>query len=320
MKPYIKLFAISFIVFSLIFGGIAFWVVNTLNDFERVDVEAVDAFKSDVNIVDSVEDEELDPYIKMINDSKRFNVLLLGTTNNLLTDTMMVASYDPIAKRLDIISLPRDTYYEREGYNGKDQRKLNAAYGVRENKAQSAMNAASDVLGMPIHNFVKLDYKAVSRIVDALGGITVNIKFDMYYTDPYDKPPLVINFKKGEQLLNGSDAVKYLRFRENDDKTHSQGDIGRIGRQQDFMNKIIRKSLGLNLPKVVGIAKEYVETGLETKEILSYTNNIIGIKNDNIKMYMLPGTSEWIEGVSYYIQDKEKTKELVKELYENPLQ
>jgi len=319
MNFYIRLFAISFIVFSLLFGGIAFWVVNTLNDFDRVDVEAVDAFKSDVELADSEEDEVLDPYIKMINDSKRFNILLLGT-NNLLTDTMMVASYDPIAKRLDMISLPRDTYYERKGYNGKDQRKLNAAYGVRENKAQSAMNAASDVLGMPIHNFVKLDYKAVSGIVDALGGIIVNIKFDMYYTDPYDKPPLVINFKKGEQVLNGSDAVKYLRFRENDDKTHSQGDIGRIARQQDFMKKLIRKSLGLNLPKIVGIAKEYVETGLETKEILSYTNNIIGIKNENIKMYTLPGSSEWIEGVSYYIQDKDKTKELVSELYQNPLQ
>ncbi len=315
MKFYIKLFAISFIVFTLIFGGITLWVLNTLNDLNRVDIEAVDAFKNDIEPGDSEEEVEIDPYAKMINDSERFNVLLLGTTNNLLTDTIIVASFDPTTKGLDFISLPRDTYYEREGYNGKDQRKLNAAYGVRENRAQSAMNAASDVMGMPIHNFVKVDYAALAKIVDAVGGVTINIPFDIYYTDPYDKPPLVISFTKGQKHLSGSDAVKYLRFRKNDDGTHSDGDIGRISRQQDFINKLVRKSLGLNLPKVVGIAKEYVETGLSTMEILSYTNSIIGMKNESIRMHVLPGVPEYIEGVSYYIQDKELTKTLVTELY-----
>ncbi len=315
MKFYVKIFAISFIVFTLIFGGITLWILDTLNDLNRVDIEAVDAFKNDDNLLDSQDEEELDPYAKMINDSKRFNVLLLGTTNNLLTDTIIVASFDPTSKVLDFISLPRDTYYEREGYNGKDQRKLNAAYGVRENRAQSAMNAVSDVLGMPIHNFVKVDYAAVAKIVDAVGGITVNIPFNMYYTDPYDKPPLVISFTKGQKHLNGSDAVKYLRFRKNDDGSHSDGDIGRINRQQDFVNKLVRKSLGLNLPRVVGIAKEYVETGLSTKEILSYTNSIIGMKNENIRMHVLPGVPEYIDAVSYYTQNKEETKALVTELY-----
>ena len=315
MKFYLKLFAISFIVFTLIFGGITLWILNTLNDFNRVEIEVADTFKSDVELVDSIDKQEIDPYVKMMNESKRFNVLFLGTTNNLLTDTMFVASYDPTTKKMDVISLPRDTYYEREGFNAKDQKKLNAAYGVRENKAQSAINAASDVLGVPIHNFVKLDYSAVAKIVDAIGGINVNIKFDMYYTDPYDKPPLVIDFKKGEHLLKGSDAVKYLRFRENDDKTHSEGDIGRIRRQQDFINKLIRKSLGFNLPKVVSITKDYVETGLDTKEILGYTNSIIGIKSESIKMHVLPGDAKYIDGVSYFIQDKDKTKETITEIY-----
>lgn len=261
-----------------------------------------------------VEEEEVDPYLKMINESDRVNILCLGYAKG-LTDTIIVASFEPNDKLLDLISIPRDTYLHREGYDSNWQKKINAAYTGKDplERAHSAMDAARDVLHIPIHHFVWVKYEGVEKIVDTIGGVEVNIPFKMDYDDPEDD--LHIHFTPGTKLLNGEESVEFLRYRKNNDNTHSDGDIGRIARQQEFLNNAIRKSLGPEILKVIDVAQKYVRTSLTPNEMIFYANKLRLMDEENIETYMLPGYDKYKNGVSYYFGKKEETVKMITEIY-----
>lgn len=102
--------------------------------------------------------------------------------------------------KIDLISVPRDTYYERNEYNSPAQKKINAAYGAEG--IIGTANSVSDVLyGIPINYYAVVDYDSVKTIVDGIGGVPVNVEKAMKYDDPTDKPPLHINIPAGEQIL-----------------------------------------------------------------------------------------------------------------------
>ena len=123
---------------------------------------------------------------------------------------------------MDLISIPRDTYFHRDGYNSEGENKINAAY--RKDPVNTARAVSEVLLGMPINYYAVIDYKGVANIVDSMGGVPMDIEFNMKYTDPYDTPPLVINIPKGHQVLDGKHAVQFLRFRHG----YVEGDIGRV--------------------------------------------------------------------------------------------
>jgi len=319
--------------------GLYVYARATLNQFHEAGIEAaiIDndnsgiGEKSSDNSVDSgaqnaerysgsdksgsKDETENDPYIKMLKNSKRVNILCIGLAKYSLADTLIVASLDPESNSLDIISIPRDTYFYRPGFENAAEKKINATFYGKSlaERAQSSMNSVRDLLQLPIHHFVKIEYKGVEKIIDAIGGVEVDIPFDMDYDDPTDD--LHIHFKKGKRVLNGEDAVKYLRFRQNNDNSHSDGDIGRIGRQQKLIKKAIEKSLGLQILKLVDIAKDYIKTSMTAEDMISYAIEVSKINMDNVKMYILPGKPNYIGGISYYIHDKQETKNMIMEIY-----
>ncbi len=264
--------------------------------------------------------EESIDYYQTIQNSKRVNILCLGIADYSLADTIVVISFDPTNKLVDLISIPRDTYFHRAGYDSDGQRKVNASFAISSNnleeKAQSAMDAICELLQIPIHHFVKVDYEGVEKTIDCLGGIEVDIPFNMDYDDKVDD--LHIHFKKGKQLLNGVDSIKYLRFRKNNDGSYSDGDIGRIKRQQDFMIKAIKKSLSLNFLNVINTATSYVKTSMKPNDIIFYANQAAKIKGENIKTYTLPGKSEYrkyTNNTSYWIYDEDASKKMILKIY-----
>lgn len=276
-----------------------------------------DGDQDDLKTIKTEIEKEEDAYRKMVQDSSRINIVCLGIAQN-LTDTIIVASVDPVQKRLDLISVPRDTYLYRPGYEQPGQKKINASY-VGSNgtdRAQSSMNAARDVLQIPIHHFVAIEYKGVEEIVNALKGIEVYIPFDMEYDDFEDG--LHIRFQQGKKVLNGADAVKYLRFRKNNDNSYSDGDIGRIKRQQDFVVQVLKKSFGVQMLQVVNIGRNYIRTSMIDKEMLGFLDVFMQMDMNQIHTYLLPGESGYINRTSYYIQSKQKTQELITEIYTMP--
>ena len=256
-----------------------------------------------------------DPYYDMINDSSRINVLCFGLADFLLADTIFIVSLDPDRLTADVISIPRDTYYHTKGREEPYMKKINAYYygASTVERTQNMVNTVSALMKVPIHYYVKIQYAGVIGIVDCIGGVEVDIPFDMDYDDPTDD--LHIHFKAGPKLLDGQESLEYLRFRMNNDGTHSDGDIGRIYRQQDFIKRAIKKSMNLNLINVVNVAQNYVKTNMIPGEIISFTMKFMNIKLEDIKFHTLPGYPDIFGGGDYWVCVEEKSKEMITDIY-----
>lgn len=242
-------------------------------------------------------------------ESNRINILLLGETQEKLSDTIMLASYDPDTKAVDVISIPRDTYHQREGFNDPGTKKINAAYwGDPKNSAQAVHEV---LLGIPINYYATVDYEGVANIIDAIGGVEVDIPFDMNYEKRNEKPPLIIHLKAGKQTLNGKDAVGYLRYR----KGYKDGDLGRVNTQQDFVAKAIKQSLGLNTPKVAKSIIENVDSDITLRTVLNLAQDLPDMESSSINTYILPGNSGGYEGLSFFFCDVAQTEEMLRAIY-----
>src|SRR5699024_5910851 len=167
------------------------------------------------------------------------------------SDTMMLFTIDPVRKKVQVLSLPRDTYIKIPGYAEKTKLGHAYAYGGY----LLAEETIEDFLDIKIDHYGIVDYKAVERLVDAIGGIDVVMDQDYYYEDTYVVPPLVIDFKKGKNHLDGKEAVNYLRIR----KMYEDQDIGRIQKQQEFLLKVLEKvkkpSIILKVPELLILLK-----------------------------------------------------------------
>ncbi|MCR5481909.1 MAG: LCP family protein [Clostridia bacterium] len=242
----------------------------------------------------------------------RVNVLLMGV-NDGLTDTLMLVSLDRARNHVDVISVPRDTYYERSGYKSQSERKINAAY--RGNPVNTAKAVSEVLLGMPINYYAVIEYSGVEKIVDAMGGVpmtipNINGKGGMYYSDPYDKPPLKIALPAGERVLNGKEAVQFLRFR----KGYADADIGRVKAQQEFVKSAFRQCVSLNLVNIVKTAVKAVDSDITIGTAVGLATDAIGISGDDISTYTIPYTPE--PDPPYYVYpDSKGIEDMIRSIY-----
>lgn len=301
LYSFLKTFIIAYLVFIILLTP-GFAVLNKVADVQLFGDDNVTLEEELPVIV-----HEDSPFFEAFKDKNRVNILLLGV-NGGLTDTIMVASFDMDAKHVDLISVPRDTYYHRQGYNGEGEDKINAAY--RKNPVNTAKAVSEVLLGMPINYYAVVEYKGVSNIVDAMGGVPMDIKFDMKYKDPYDKPPLVINIPKGYQVLDGEHAVQFLRYR----KGYLEGDIGRVKAQQEFMKAAFKQCLGFDLPKIAKTVFSNVDSDITLGKATKLATKAIGMTSGDIETYMLPNDPQ--PNPPYYvIPDAEETAEMINTIY-----
>lgn len=254
-----------------------------------------------------------------IEKSDRLNLVILGM-EDIRTDVIIFVSVDLNNKVVNGISIPRDTYIHRKGFDGAEQRKINAIYG--DHGIRGIKKALSHILeGAPIHHYVMVDYEGVVNMVDAIGGVEVVVPFTMRYTDPTADPPLNIYIEEGKQTLNGEKALDFLRYRKgnNSKEGYIDGDLGRIKAQQQFIQSFVKKALSYRLPIVVKKGFECVKTDIRLSDALSYATKAIGIKYEDFTIVTLPGSGEFKSFggklLSYFIYDPFKTKELLEDIY-----
>ncbi|MFV0516085.1 MAG: LCP family protein [Aminipila sp.] len=251
--------------------------------------------------------DENSPLFQTFKDSKRANVLLMGV-NGGLTDTIMLVSFDMNSKKVDVISIPRDTYFERKGYNGLAEKKLNAAY--KGNPVNTAKAVSELLCGMPINYYAVIEYDGVKNIVDSMGGVPMHIEKAMKYRDPYDTPPLVIDIPAGDVVLDGEHAVQFLRYR----KGYAEGDLGRVKAQQEFVKSAFKQCIGLNLPTVTKTVFQNVDSDITIGVALGLATKALGISGEDITTYTLPNNPD--PDPPYYVYpDKAKTEAMIKEIY-----
>lgn len=300
---------------------IMFFVIFTI---ALVPVQFVFGKIGNVRIFDGTESIQKDlghivdkdgPYYDLFKDSERVNILVLGD-NDGLTDTIMLASYDTENQRVDVISIPRDTYYARTDYKSAAAQKINAVY--QSDGAVGTAKAVSEVLlGIPINYYAIIEFSDVEAIVDEIGGVpmdipNINHKGGMYYNDPYDTPPLKIAIPAGQQTLDGKHAVQFLRFR----KGYPEGDIGRVKAQQTFIESAIKQSLKSNVPDVVSLALKSIDSDITLGMAGKIATKALGLDGENINTYLTPGGSKTENGASYWFADATQVGELIEEIYD----
>lgn len=309
MKTFFKTFIAAFIIFTLICTPVTFAVdkIGGKRIFSGTENLATDM----PYLVNSNS-----PFFEAFKDKDRVNVLLIGV-NDGMTDTLMLGSYDLKAQKVDIISIPRDTYYPRDAADSPAAKKINAIY--HNDKAVGTAAAVSDILqGMPINYYAVIEYQGVKKIVDSMGGVPMNITFHMHYNDPYDTPPLKIDIPEGYQILDGDDAIKFLRFRKgsNGYPGYPEGDIGRIKAQQEFVKSAFRQAIGLSLPKVTKSVLNNVDSDLPVGMAVKIAAKAVGLSGEDMETFMLPGESGMKNGASYWFADEDAVKEMLTQIYD----
>ena len=246
-------------------------------------------------------------YYRQFKHADRVNVLMIGV-NKGMSDTLMLISFDRKSKQMDMISVPRDTYFERPGYDGLAERKINAAY---RNDPMNAAKAVSKVLNdIPINYYAVVDYNGVKKVVDAMGGVPITLDRNMDYEDPYDKPPLKIHLKAGEQVLNGEQAMQFLRYR----KGYGDADIGRIKAHHQFMKNAMKQALGLDFPKVAKVALKELDSDIDLKTGMSLATKAARMDKDALNTYTIPFTPQ-TEAPYYVYPKEEEIRELIDSIY-----
>ncbi len=246
-------------------------------------------------------------------DEKPVNLLVYGLEGK-RSDTIMIVMLNPSTDQIHVMHIPRDTYYPTAGHNGLGQSKLNATYGFKEGGGTAGLReAVENLTGLDIDYFVEVDYAAVKGVVDALGGVEVDVPFKMEYDDRSATPPLHIDFDAGLQNIPGSKAIGYLRFRKSNDGKIREGDVQRIDRQQQFVKSAINKTLTWRLPVVLYQGLKYVKTDVSLMTGARLAIMAQSISKDQVYFHLIPPakTGRGKDGLSYFFHDTKKTETLI---------
>ena len=221
------------------------------------------------------------------------------------SDTLMIATLDAKKHKAAILSVPRDTRVKIKGH-GFD--KINAAYAYGGHRL--TQSTVEDLLGVEMEHYVIINVNAFTKIIDAIGGIDINVEKRMYYEDPWDdNGGLVINLYPGQQHMDGKTAITYVRYRD------EEGDIGRITRQQKFMKAVMDKltspSIIPRIPSIIGEVVDSINTDLSVKQMIEFMAALKEAQTNGLQTEMLPGRPMYIGGVSYWIPDLSKLRATV---------
>ncbi|MNW38721.1 Regulatory protein MsrR [compost metagenome] len=199
--------------------------------------------------------------------TERVNILLMGVDARGLkkgeiprSDTMLVASIDPVSKKGYLFSIMRDTYTKIPDH-GSDR--INTAITHGPN---TAMKAVSDLLGIPIQYYVYTDFQGFIELVDAVDGVDFYVEKDMKYTSKADNHEYDIDLKKGFQHLDGTTALQYVRFRHD-----AMSDYSRTERQRNFLTAVAEKMKSttsiMKLPSILEKMNPYIDTNLSVEDM-----------------------------------------------------
>ncbi|MDP9487555.1 MAG: LCP family protein [Actinomycetota bacterium] len=203
-----------------------------------------------------------------------------------------------------MLAVPRDTLVEIPGV-GED--KINAAFAT--GGPDLTVETLENLTGLPINNYVVVNFGGVKEIVDAMGGITLQV----------DQPIEVgiegrrVYIPAGTRELDGFEALAYVRYRGG-----PTADIGRIGRQQKFLRQLARETTSpANLPRLPATARAIwanIETNMNPLEAARFAvrTRLSGI--EEAELY--PGTPQYIGGIAYWVPDKEAGDRVVSQTIE----
>ena len=259
---------------------------------------------------------------------EELQVLLMGVSTDqegvALTDTIIVASYNPNTQKAALLSIPRDSFTGTNTKRAVASDKINAIYNITRDPTKT-LEAVNKLTGLDLQYYAIVQTEALIELIDAIGPIEYNVPIDMNYDDPTQD--LHIHFEEGIQEIDGESAEELLRFRKNNDGTsfpeeYGDNDIGRMRNQREFITAVVEQTVKLeNITKlgtIIDIASRNLITNLDIKILKDYLPYAVEFSTENLQTASLPGTVPDLSktnNVSIYVVDKEETALLVKQLF-----
>lgn len=269
---------------------------------------------------------------KKLANLEPFTVLIMGVSEDIsvkLTDTIIVASYNPKTQKATLLSIPRDTFVGANKNKATSYDKINALYQTKTKESNTSpektLAAVNKITGLNITYYVVVSNNALVQLVDAIGGVEFDVPIDMNYDD--SSQDLYIHLDKGYQKLNGEQAEWLVRFRHNNNGTsypssYGNNDLGRMRTQREFLKVVAKQIIQLkNITKLgtfIDIFKENVQTNITNWSLMKdYIPYMLDFDTENIQAEALPGnpSSFGPYNLSFFVHNEKQTKELVDQLF-----
>jgi polyisoprenyl-teichoic acid--peptidoglycan teichoic acid transferase len=214
------------------------------------------------------------------------------------SDTLMVAYVDPPRKHVTLLSIPRDT---RVAIPGHGTEKINSAALL--GGPALTIETVKKYTGLPISHYLVVDFNGFKDLVDAIGGVTVDVPQTIKDGKAADHNWRAEVVNKGVQRLDGAHALTFVRSRH-----FADGDFTRIKDQQIFLKALAKQTMQVgnvvNIPKITDALMKNVTTDMSVDDMVGLAADFKGMENGSVTGAMAPGTTRYIGGISYVIPDK----------------
>lgn len=240
----------------------------------------------------------------------RIQVLVMGKDRAAgLTDVLMIASLDTKKNTLHLLQIPRDTY---AAYTDGSYKKINGAYAKLGGEGVASF--LSDHMGIPIDYYACIDLDVLGEMVDAMGGVRMNVPSDMHYDDPAQN--LHIHLNAGEQVLDGETAQMFVRFRSG----YARADVDRMDAQKIFLSALAKQAKeNLSLSQTISLVCKCfgkIKTNMNLSDAITCAKVLRRVELSELHMATLPGSPARTgkdSGAWYYVLNKAATEKLLRD-------
>ncbi|MCR2803720.1 LCP family protein [Paenibacillus soyae] len=294
-RPLLTAFFVLFFGLLLCAAALVAYVGFKANDaIETIGLDETQA--TEVPVQESVKEKPV-AFVLMGLDTRERG----GSLN---TDVMMVAAFNPNTKKATVVSIPRDTYVEVDGYRGRKANRFYADFYTvagRENghdKQQSDLagkKAIKEVMGklfdIDIQYAGIINFNGFTEVVNELGGVKVNVDMRMKYKDSADGTD--IDLQPGEQTLSGEDALDFVRYRKSNDGTNMSSDFDRNRRQSEVLGAIVDELMSLGgiakIGNVIDSVGNNISVDMPNSEIKRMIGKYMSLRSSDIEFLSLEG-------------------------------
>lgn len=240
--------------------------------------------------------------------SRVTRILVMGVDRSArLADSMMLVTVNEEQNSVSVVQIPRDTY---ANYTQRSYKKLNGL--LREKGEKGAKEFLSRAMGVPLDYFIVLDLDCLDSLVDAVGGVDLEIEQDLYYSDP--SQGLEIALPKGPHHLSGAQAEQFVRYRSG----YSNADLGRLDAQKLFLRALAKRCNSITAPelfRIVGCTLTRLQTDMDLPTVIRMVGLFGKFDAEEIRMETLSGRAvQGSSGAWYYSLNKEGCVRTVNQL------
>lgn len=240
------------------------------------------------------------------------------------TDVIFVVNFNSKTHKVKLVSIPRDTKVD---WTDAQRSKLNehkgtsiyttkinemTAYGGMENIRDFTIDEIENMIGSKVDNYIIINLDAFRKIVDAIGGVEVDVPQRMKYTD--NAQGLYIDLSPGVQTLDGDKAEQLVRYRQ-----YLNGDVDRIQVQQLFLKAFAKKVMSpqmlAKIPQIVPIVFSSIKTDVSLTEVSKYYPFLESFDMNYLSFNTIPGEGRYEGGISYFFPDRVALDTLIEEVF-----